>query len=303
MDELWQIQTIEDFLANKMEAARPAVQTFFNTSSAKVYNRRQLSSALKEHRTEWSLPSEITTSRFINFLTAKLTLREITLASDHYSDEKRFIWGEPSIYAIALSLRNNAYLTHGSAVFLHGLNDQIPQTVYVNYEQSPKPQSGALTQEGIDRAFSNQQRRSNLTFQYEGYQIIVINGKHTNRLEVSPFVGRYGETLDVTKLERTLIDITVRPAYAGGVVQVLEAFKRAEGSVSVNTLTATLKKLNYLYPYHQAIGFYMERAGYPEGKWSKLLKLGTEFDFYLAHQLPSNKKYDSKWRLFYPSSL
>lgn len=113
-----------------------------------------------------------------------------------------------------------------------------------------------------------------------------------------------GELLEVTKPERTLIDISVRPAYAGGVSQVLNAFEKAKGQISVNTLVATLKKLDYVYPYHQAVGFYMERAGYPESQWRKLMKLGLKFDFYLAHQLTGRKKrYDPKWRLFYPSDL
>jgi hypothetical protein len=173
----------------------------------------------------------------------------------------------------------------------------------VNYEQSPKPQGGSLTQESIDKAFANRQRQSNLTYRYEEFQIVVINGKFTNRLEVSGLPGKGGELLDVTKLERTLIDIAVRPSYAGGVFQVLEAFRRAKSNISVNTLVATLKKLNYVYPYHQVIGFYMERAGYPESQWQKLMKMGLSFDFYLTYQLPADKKYDPKWRLYYPSSL
>ncbi len=204
---------------------------------------------------------------------------------------------------MALALRKNSYLTHGSAVFLHGLTDQIPKTVYVNYEQSPKPQSGVLTQEGINRAFANAQRQSNLAFKHGEYEIVIINGKFTDRLEVSTFSGSNSESLEVTKLERTLIDIAVRPAYAAGVFQVLEAYERAKDQVSTSTLVATLKNLNYLYPYHQAIGFYMERAGYPKSKWSKLLKPGASFDFYLAHKLPEGKKYDPKWRLYYPGGF
>ena len=282
----------------RLQQQKTKIDHFFEGLPKKVFKRQDLTGILAEHHGEWKLPVGLTFTKFLEFLLSKTNLREIILPSENYSNEKRFVWGSPSVYSMALSLRKNSYLSHGSAVFLHNLTDQIPKRVYVNHEQSPKPGSGTLAQEGIDRAFSNSERQSNLTYEYEEFLIVIVSGKSTNRLEVTAGFG--SEALEVTKLERTLIDIVVRPTYAGGVFQVLEAFKRAKKQISVNTLVATLQKLDYLYPYQQAIGFYMEKAGYQERDWSKLLRLGSSFDFYLAHRLPEDKKYDSKWRLYYP---
>lgn len=51
-----------------------------------------------------------------------------------------------------------------------------------------------------------------------------------------------GQKVDVTSIERTVIDIAVRPAYSRGVPHVLEAYKRARGRVSVARLTSLLAK-------------------------------------------------------------
>ena len=57
-----------------------------------------------------------------------------------------------------------------------------------------------------------------------------------------------------------------------------------------------------MYPYHQTIGFYLQRAGYEESRWRRLKDLGLKFDFYLAHGL-RDPEYDAEWRLFFPKGL
>jgi len=107
--------------------------------------------------------------------------------------------------------------------------------------------------------------------------------------------------LDVTNLERTLIDIAVRPEYAGGVDQVLKAYSSARQQMSVNALLVTLKQLDYIYPYHQAIGFYMYKAGYEESRWGRLKQLGSST---ISIGAPyGDKVYNSEWRLFHPKGF
>lgn len=106
----------------------------------------------------------------------------------------------------------------------------------------------------------------------------------------------------VTDREQTLIDATVRPAYSGGIAVVAKAFELAKESVSVNKLAAYLRKLRYVYPYHQAVGFYMERAGYEEPLLKLVEQFPIEYDFYLQHAMKS-PVLNKRWRLYVPKGF
>jgi hypothetical protein len=108
--------------------------------------------------------------------------------------------------------------------------------------------------------------------------------------------------LRFTNLERTLIDAAVRPGYAGGVFEVRKAYELAKPTLSVKELSAMLTKLAYTYPYHQAIGYYLERAGHSGAALDVLRKLPMELDFYLTHQM-SQTDYVKGWRLFVPKGF
>jgi hypothetical protein len=289
---------------SRLQIAKLDIVKAFEEAGKRVFWPSDISQILERNRAFWRLAKDTTTTKFLHFLQNKTDLHLEYLEPVNHPNApgiSRYVWKEASAYEIALSMKHEAYLCHGTAMFLHGITEQIPSRIYVNSEQSPKPSSGRLTQEGINRAFAGKQRESQFVFKFGDSEALLLWGKNTGQLEVID-LEYSGTKLRVTGLERTLIDIAVRPSYAGGVFQVLNAFRAAKDRVSVGTLVATLKKLDYVYPYHQAIGFYMQKAGYIRSQYNRLKSIGLDYDFYLAYGL-KDKEYDADWRLFFPKSL
>ncbi|HDY67137.1 hypothetical protein LCGC14_1939960 [marine sediment metagenome] len=280
------------------------IEDYFNTLNQKIFLKKDLDRILTAKRYSWKLRETINTENFITLLKEN-QLKEIKLPSPHYEKTyTRFSWGdEVSIYQLGLSLKSHSYLSHYTAMYLNGLTDQVSKTIYVNSEQSPKPyRNVSLGQERIDNAFNGKSRTSKYIFNYGEWNICILSGKNTNNLGVEKVKRSKNETLSVTNIERTLIDIAVRPVYSGGINKVQMVYQRAKDKISVKKLVAMLKKINYVYPYHQVIGFYMQRASFDESALDLLKKMDLKYDFYLDYKM-KKKKYTKEWRLYYPNNL
>jgi hypothetical protein len=285
--------------------ATRAVAQPLDRPGPRVFTKQDLRHLIAKHREQWHILDRVPPNKIIDYLLTVFPLRKIVLdGPDHSQEFNRYLWREAHPLELAASVRApSSYLCHSSALFMHGLVDGLPKDLCINYEQSEKPKPpGGLTQESIDRAFQGKQRQSAFIFHYATHRIVVPSGKHTRSLEVRELAIDTGAKVRVTDIERTLIDITVRPTYAGGVEHVLEAFRWARHKVCIPKLIATLQKIDHVYPYHQAIGFYLERAGYSPGHLTEFKKATKKFDFYLAHGM-RDPAYSDQWRIFHPPGM
>ena len=274
----------------------------------------ELSQLLQQHLQEWIIDNDedlsggalvTVQSRGVNAITeaiVKAGILKKAVLPFPYREDIRYLFGEVDIFDLVQSLNDVGYFTHFTAIYLNDLTEQSPKTIYFNVEQRTSGGMGHLTQEALDRAFKAKPRLSSNVVEYKGTRIVKVNGRNTNCLGVSKKYIEGTGTLRVTDRERTLIDATVRSAYSGGIAVVARAFELAKDSVSVNKLTAYLRKLRYVYPYHQAVGFYLERAGYEEPLLKLLKQFPIEHDFYLQHGMKS-PVLNKRWRLYAPKGF
>ena len=291
----------------RIQIARADIIRFFDNNQRKVFRRSDIDQILSDQRVFWRLALSTTTDQFLEYLQESTKLKHVEIPFPRRK-EHRYAWGETPFFDILMSLNNNSFLSHYGAIRYHGLTEQIPKVLYLNTEQPQVTANSPLTQRGIDYAFRQKPRTSNNVVEVNGYRIYGINGRETEgagitEMEIPDIVLDQLAKVRITSIERTLIDAAVRPMYAGGVNEVLKAYELAAGRCSVNQLSALLKKIGYTYPYHQAIGFYLEASGaYKASALDVIRKIPQEFDFYLTYQMEKTR-YVKEWRLHVPKEM
>lgn len=287
----------------KLKEFKEASRLRFRQEAKNVYAPLQLQEFLSTIKKDIKLPKSVTISTMIKILESsnKLKKNEFSFPSRNYI---RYIRGKKTtIYEILSSLDGKAYFSHLSALYFHRLLEQETLDIYLNIEQSQKPENdNKILQDSIDKAFSRPQRITSNVVAYQQCRIFLLNGKHTNRLGVIKMPDANKKNIFITNLERTLIDIAVRPYYSGGVSNVLNIYKKAVKNVSVEIIVNMLKKLNYSYPYHQSIGFYIDSAGFYEVSSIFKKEFPISFNFYLTYQM-EEADFSEKWRIYYPKGL
>lgn len=292
---------------SRIQIAKADIVNHFDGLPKHVLKLREIHAIVAEKRGFWRLAQNMTAAQFIGFLKKNSKLTELTLPFPQ-RQETVYVWGNVSLFTVLLALRKDLHFSHYTAMRMLGLTEQSPQAIYLTDERKAayKSEREALSQAAIDLAFSRPPKISANYAEHGDKKIYLLNGADTGHLGVVSQQANDDEGQEIhvrlTNLERTLIDITVRPIYAGGVFEVAKAFELAKERVSVNKLLAMLNKLDYAYPYHQAIGYYLERAAYKASQLDLIRRLPIQHDFYLAHKI-GETRYESSWRLHIPNGF
>ncbi len=288
---------------SRIQIAKADIVKHFDALPSHVLKLKDIRAILAAQRVFWRLTQNTTTAPFIEFLEKHSKLKALEFAFPQRA-ENCYVWGDVPLLTTLLALKKELHFSHYTAVKMHGLTEQSPNSIYLTDERSSySTEREPLSQSAIEQSFSQPQRVSQNWVEHADRRIYLLNGARTDHLGVVNLkvTDDEGHELQVrvTNLERTLIDITVRPMYAGGVFEVAKAFELAKDKVSINKLLAMLHKLGFAYPYHQAIGHYLERAKYKVAQLDLVRRLAIEQDFYLAHDM-GKTRFDSKWRLHVP---
>ncbi|TWO70022.1 hypothetical protein FN976_16905 [Caenimonas sedimenti] len=291
----------------RLKVSKAAMHRHFEASTQRTFGAVELAALIEEKAVAWRLPANASPRDVIEFLTQNSKLKRITLPRHSGNASiSIFTWNTPSIYQLLQTSHPSSYFTHSTALHFHKLSSTSPAAIYLNTEQRPRQQDGELQQHRIDSAFRRHPRVTQSVGHVDDTRVHFVNGMHTGAAgvieqEVS-IAGVGASPLRFTNLSRTLIDIVVRPAYSGGAREVINAYKAARDQTSPKELADLLSQLNYIYPYHQSVGYCLEQAGHSQASLRALKRLPREFEFYLVHHR-GDFKYIPEWRLHIPADL
>lgn len=151
----------------KFSVAHKKVVKSLNKENKQFFTLRDIASIFYEKKDVWGLATSMNLDDFIGNLVENDDLKVIKLEFPQKTVLNYFMGtGNIPINTLVLSIKENAYLSHYTALQYHSLTEQIPKTIYVTSERkNKKPTSivkeNSLTQEFISIAFSKDQKASN----------------------------------------------------------------------------------------------------------------------------------------------
>jgi hypothetical protein len=292
---------------SRLHSGKADILACLHNQPVRIFRQADLAKILNENRGRWH--TKAGPLGFISFLLEQGDLQKFTFNFPKpYKKETRYAWNEVPLYEVCMAIRPNGYFSHYTAMRFNNLTEQLPKSLYLNVEQANESiSSGRLTQASIDSAMRRSPRNTKQVADIWDNRLVILQGKNTNQLGVitrSVDLDLTGTSTIVrfTDLERTLIDAAVRPQYSGGVAEVKKAFVLARSRLSISRLFELFKSLNFIYPYHQVIGFYLQRAGYSMSDIEPFRQLPMHYDFQIAHGL-KEIQYSTEWRLRIPKGF
>ena len=298
-------------MATRLQIAKPDIVDAF-AQGRHVLRTTDIARLLSENRNFWRLAQSTSLHDFISFMVDKTDLRRVRFPFPQ-REVIGYTWGRVPLLETLLHLVDRSYYSHYTALRIHGLTEQVPKTIYLNQEKPPSSGFGhdegaVYEQEAIDQAFKKPPRatKNEIEMPLEQCRVVMLQSAYHEGLGIIEGTfndgSERGLPIRYTDLERTMIDIVTRPFYAGGVAEVAKAFENAKSKLAVNKMSAMLKKMGFGYPYHQAIGYYLERAGYKASLVDIFRRQPMVRDFYLTHGLDKTT-YCREWRLHVPEGF
>ncbi|MCT7563043.1 hypothetical protein [Aliarcobacter butzleri] len=217
-----------------------------------------------------------------------ITIRDIEKI--RYTLNKEF-----NIYDFVYSLEKNGFFSMFTSLNIQGLTNFRDNFIFISKERMKRVNfnSKDITQEAIDKAFTNKPRRTKAHDTIYNYNVVILESNNTQEIGIIKYKG-----YKISSINRAFVEIISNIQYSKTPDDVIYEFKNLKDKLDINEIFNIIEKFDFVYPYYQLAGYYLEKIGFLKEELSKFFNKKTDLIFYT---IKNKEKYtlDEYWAIKY----
>nr|WP_172694173.1 hypothetical protein [Aliarcobacter cryaerophilus] len=150
-----------------------------------------------------------------------------------------------------------------------------------------------ITQEAIDKAFSNKPRKTKAYNTIYNYNIVMLESNNTQGVGIINYNG-----YKVSSINRAFVEIISNIQYSKTPYDVIWEFRQLKDKLDINEIFKIIEKFDFIYPYYQLAGYYLEKIGFLKEELSRFFNNKTNLIFYTMKN-KTNYDLDEYWGIKY----
>lgn len=217
-----------------------------------------------------------------------ITIRDIEKI--RYTLNKEF-----NIYDFVYSLEKNGFFSMFTSLNIQGLTNFRDNFIFISKERMKRVnfKSKDITQEAIDKAFTNKPRRTKAYATIYNYNVVILESNNTQEIGIIKYKG-----YKISSINRAFVEIISNIQYSKTPDDVIYEFNNLKDKLDINEIFNIIEKFDFVYPYYQLAGYYLEKIGFLKEELSKFFNKKTDLIFYT---IKNKEKYtlDEYWAIKY----
>lgn len=200
-----------------------------------------------------------------------------------------------NIYDFCDSLEKNSFFSMSTALNFQGLSDFRKEYIFVSKERATRIEQGniILNQENIDNAFSKKPRRTNAYDKIDNNVVVLLEANNTDSFGLIEYDG-----YRVSSVNRAFVEMITNVQYFQSSQNLIQVFKNIKNKLDIDKIYTIINKFDFIYPYFQLAGFYLEKIGFLKTELTKFYNKKSELKFY-TEKNKNQYEFDEYWNIYF----
>ena len=257
-------------------------------------SQEQLKEILEQLKDESLVSSSLSFNSFLLKLIDEGLIQKSITIRGHI--KTRYTFSQDfNVYNFCNSLEKNSFFSMSTALNLQGLSDFRSDYIFVSKERATRIEQGnvTLTQKDIDNAFSKKPRRTSAYDKINNYIIVLLEANNTDAFEIIEYNG-----YKVSSVNRAFVEMISNVQYLQSSEVIIEVFMKIKKKLNLDTIYNIIDKFDFIYPYFQLAGFYLEKIGFSKAELEKFYAKTSEHNFY-TQKNKNHYVFDEYWKVYY----